>query len=53
MSWKKLGGGEVKWEDEKALLGEEFQGKVFVNFTFPHFHIILLHFSTYSWVWFY
>ena len=33
-------------ETGKLCLGRRLPGKAFVNFTFPHFHVILLHFST-------
>ena len=33
-------------ETGKLCLGRRLLGKDFVNFTFPHFHVILLHFST-------
>ena len=35
-------------ETGKLCLGRRLPGKAFVNFTFPHFHVILLPFSTNS-----
>ena len=38
---------------QKSWLRGGLSNKVSVKFTFPHFHIILLHFSADSWVLFY
>ena len=44
-----------QWREagQKSWLRGGLSNKVSVNFTFPHFHIILLHFSADSWVLFY